>query len=59
MELVCLGNPFLIFTGTISYGLYLLHRLPHDVLKALHVVMQPSVTFVIAVSCAYLLAILS
>jgi peptidoglycan/LPS O-acetylase OafA/YrhL len=32
-----LRNRFLVYTGTISYGLYLLHKIPVDVAKVLHV----------------------
>jgi len=32
-----LSTRFLVYTGTISYGLYLLHKIPVDVAKALHV----------------------
>jgi peptidoglycan/LPS O-acetylase OafA/YrhL len=31
-----LTNRFLMFTGTISYALYLLHKIPDDVFKRLH-----------------------
>jgi peptidoglycan/LPS O-acetylase OafA/YrhL len=47
---------FMVFTGTISYGLYLLHKIPFDAVQALHVagpawVMLPALllaTYVIA-----------
>ena len=48
-----------MFTGTISYGLYLLHKFPVDFLKALRLHLHPTVAFLVAVPAAYLLAILS
>lgn len=56
---VLLTNRFLMFTGVISYGLYLLHKLPEDFLKAMHRETNRSVAFLVAITCAYLLAILS
>jgi peptidoglycan/LPS O-acetylase OafA/YrhL len=29
-------NRFLVYTGTISYGLYLLHKIPFGTVEALH-----------------------
>lgn len=54
-----LKNRFLLFTGLISYGLYLLHRLAIGAATTLHLDRYPlaSVLFVIALS--YLLATLS
>ena len=54
-----LTNRYLMFTGTISYGLYLLHKLPLDALKTMHKDSHPTLAFLIAITCAYLLAILS
>jgi len=55
-----LTNRFLVFTGTISYGLYLLHKIPDDVLKHLHWKdTQPIAAFWVAVAASYLLAIAS
>jgi peptidoglycan/LPS O-acetylase OafA/YrhL len=54
-----LTNRFLTFTGTISYGLYLLHKFPHDLLKAAHVDLQPTAAFLPVALCGYLLAIMS
>ena len=33
-----LTNRFLVYTGTISYGLYLLHKIPFDLAKSFHVI---------------------
>jgi peptidoglycan/LPS O-acetylase OafA/YrhL len=55
-----LTNRFLMFTGTISYGLYLLHKIPDDALKRLHIKeAHPIVGFWAAVVASYLLAIAS
>lgn len=34
-------NRFLVYTGTISYGLYLLHKIPFDIGEALHLDRKP------------------
>jgi peptidoglycan/LPS O-acetylase OafA/YrhL len=55
-----LTNRFLIFTGTISYALYLLHKIPDDAFKLLHwKEAHPIATFWLAVAGSYLLAIAS
>jgi peptidoglycan/LPS O-acetylase OafA/YrhL len=55
-----LTNRFLMFTGTISYGLYLLHKVPDDVFKRLHwKEAHPMAGFWAAVVFSYLLAIAS
>jgi peptidoglycan/LPS O-acetylase OafA/YrhL len=55
-----LTNRFLMFTGTISYGLYLLHKLPEDVFKGLHwKEAHPIAAFWVIVAAAYLIAIAS
>lgn len=54
-----LTNRFLIFTGIISYGLYMLHKFPYDFMKAMHLDLHPTVAFLPITLCAYLLAILS
>ena len=35
-------NRFIVYTGTISYGLYLLHKLPFDFAKTLHLENHPA-----------------
>ena len=56
----CMTNRFLMFTGTISYGLYLLHKLPDDVFKETGLLAtHPHVSFWVAVTLSYLLAIAS
>jgi peptidoglycan/LPS O-acetylase OafA/YrhL len=55
-----LTSRFLIFTGTTSYGLYLLHKLPADVLKAMHFdTAHPVLALWATVAISYLLAIAS
>jgi peptidoglycan/LPS O-acetylase OafA/YrhL len=57
---IILTNRFLMFSGTISYGLYLLHKLPEDVLKSFHLEsIHPMATFWTSLLAAYLLAIAS
>jgi peptidoglycan/LPS O-acetylase OafA/YrhL len=54
-----LTSRFLTYTGIISYGLYLLHKLPYDFMKAMHVNLNPTVAFLAIAACSYLLALLS
>ena len=53
-------NRFLMFSGTISYGLYLLHKLPYDALKLspFHWV-HPHLSFCLALIFSYALAAVS
>ncbi len=50
-----LSSRALVFTGTISYGLYLLHKLPFDVVKG-RAVEHPALVFTLLIAAAYLLA---
>lgn len=50
-----LSSRGLVFTGTISYGLYLLHKLPFDVIKG-RGFEHPVIVFALLMSAAYLLA---
>lgn len=53
-------NRFLMFTGTISYALYLLHKLPEDVFKVDRLyITHPHVAFWAAAAISYILAIAS
>jgi peptidoglycan/LPS O-acetylase OafA/YrhL len=54
-----LRNRFLIFTGTISYGLYLLHKIPGDVAETLHFDQHPAVILPVVFAGSYGLAVLS
>jgi peptidoglycan/LPS O-acetylase OafA/YrhL len=49
-------NRFLGYTGLISYGLYLLHRLPFDASKIIHLDPYPWLSFLSVIACSYLLA---
>jgi len=49
-------NRFLTYTGMISYGLYLLHKIPFDVTKVTHLDRHPLVALSVTVVCSYLLA---
>ncbi len=52
-----LTNRVLIFSGTISYGLYLLHKLPEDVMKSAGLQMaHPLATFWASVVISYIVA---
>jgi len=52
-----LSNRGLMFSGTISYGLYLLHKLPEDVLKFVGLqAAHPLATFWASVITSYILA---
>ncbi len=54
-----LQTRFLVYTGTISYGIYLLEKVPLDAVKAFHVERYPSIAFLGATGATYLLAALS
>jgi peptidoglycan/LPS O-acetylase OafA/YrhL len=52
-------NRFLIATGTISYGLYLLHKIPFDVAKAEQLSGNPLLVSSAVFATAFVLAVLS
>jgi peptidoglycan/LPS O-acetylase OafA/YrhL len=54
-----LTNRFLVYTGTISYGIYLLQKIPLDVVKAFHLDQHQYLAFPITAAATYLMAILS
>ena len=54
-----LTNRFLVGTGIISYGLYLLHKIPFDLLKAAHLERRPVLVLAAGVAASYALAVLS
>jgi peptidoglycan/LPS O-acetylase OafA/YrhL len=54
-----LQNRFLVYTGTISYGLYLLHKIPFDAGKMLHMDRHPVLALPILLIASYALAAIS
>lgn len=54
-----LGARFLIYTGTISYGIYLLAKIPLDAVKSFHLERHPFLGFSSAVVATYAMATLS
>jgi peptidoglycan/LPS O-acetylase OafA/YrhL len=56
---VILKNRFLIFTGTISYGLYLLHKIPMDMAQSFHLDQHPLAALPVSFVAAFALALLS
>jgi peptidoglycan/LPS O-acetylase OafA/YrhL len=54
-----LGNSFLVYTGTISYGIYLLEKIPLDVAKGFQLYQHPFLIFPVTAACTFGLAALS
>ena len=54
-----LNNRLLIYTGTISYGLYLLHKIPMDMVQSFHLDRYPGLAFPLSFAAAFILAFLS
>jgi peptidoglycan/LPS O-acetylase OafA/YrhL len=54
-----LTNRFLVYTGTISYGIYVLQKIPLDVVKALHLDKHAVLAFLLATATTYAIASLS
>ena len=52
-------NRFLIYTGSVSYGLYLLHKIPFGVAQTLHLDQHPLLALLIILVMSYALAALS
>jgi peptidoglycan/LPS O-acetylase OafA/YrhL len=52
-------NRFLVYTGSISYGLYLLHKIPFGMVQALHLDSQPFLPLPIIFVASYALAAVS
>jgi len=53
-----LTNRFLVYIGTISYGLYLLHKIPFDVARTFHLHQDPLLAVPLILIC-YAAAVLS
>ena len=54
-----MANRFLVFTGVISYGIYLLEKIPTDAARSLHLDNHPVLMLAITAVATYALAILS
>ncbi len=54
-----LTNRFLVYTGTISYGIYVLEKIPLDIAKILHLERHPFLALPLTTAATYALAILS
>ena len=52
-------NRFLTYTGTISYGLYLLHKIPLDVTKEIHPDRHPFLSIFVILVSSYVMAAIS
>ena len=56
---VVMTNRALVYTGTISYGLYLLHKIPFDVEQLLHLDRHPVLALLMGLAASYVIATLS
>jgi peptidoglycan/LPS O-acetylase OafA/YrhL len=54
-----MNNRFLIYSGTISYGLYLLHKIPSGMVETLHLDRHPFLAYPIIFAASYVIAALS
>jgi peptidoglycan/LPS O-acetylase OafA/YrhL len=54
-----LTNPLLVYTGTISYGIYLLEKIPLDAAKTFHLDRHPLLALPITTAATYAIAALS
>jgi len=54
-----LRNRFLVYTGTISYGLYLLHKIPFNIGQILHLDQYPALAVAVLLAACYAIAALS
>jgi len=52
-------NRFLVYTGSISYGLYLIHKIPFDMAQTFHMDRHPILTLPAVLVVSYAAAILS
>jgi peptidoglycan/LPS O-acetylase OafA/YrhL len=52
-------NRFMVYTGTISYGLYLLHKIPFGIVKSLHLDRHPLLALPFILAASYGIAALS
>jgi peptidoglycan/LPS O-acetylase OafA/YrhL len=56
---VALTNRWLVYTGTISYGLYLLHKIPFDIVQWFHFDRNPLLALPMGLAASYGMATLS
>lgn len=54
-----MANRFLIFSGTISYGIYVLEKIPSDLAMSLHLDHHPALTLLTTAVATYALALVS
>ena len=54
-----LSNRFLIYSGVISYGIYLLEKIPSDALKSFHPNSHPAIVLAATAATTYVMATLS
>jgi peptidoglycan/LPS O-acetylase OafA/YrhL len=54
-----LANRFLVYTGVISYGIYLLEKIPIDVARSLYLGRHPVVVLLAAAAATYAMALIS
>jgi peptidoglycan/LPS O-acetylase OafA/YrhL len=54
-----LANRFLIYSGVISYGIYLLEKIPIDAVKSFRMNGHPAIVLLLTAAATYLLATLS
>lgn len=54
-----LRNRFLVYSGVISYGIYLLEKIPIDAVKSFHIDAHPGIILLLTAAATYLIATLS
>lgn len=54
-----LQNRFIVYTGSISYGLYLLHKIPFDMAQTFRLDKHPVLAFPVGIAASYVLAAIS
>jgi peptidoglycan/LPS O-acetylase OafA/YrhL len=54
-----LTNRFLVYAGTISYGIYLLSKIPSDAAKSFHLDNHPALVLLLTAAATFVLATLS
>jgi peptidoglycan/LPS O-acetylase OafA/YrhL len=56
---MALTNRFIVYTGTISFGLYLLHKIPFGMVQTFHLDRYPLLVMPIVLLASYAMAVLS